>query len=276
MSNAVTEDANSSSKDLLTKEIVAQVFKADKGQNAELLSFEIKDFTKKGDNYASYVTSVICKGTCEGQDVEGNYVVKAPSGIGVANFLQFLNMIFVREGSFYTKVLPKLNEVLSHFQMKLNCFPECLYTCYDFNKELLFSKNLRIHDFRMFDRTQGLPEAEVLISLGTLAKFHAASFIVKTHCKASLLELFPVFETCLFEEGSPMTETYWDVVSKSIEQSAEMLERVEGREKALKWLKNSKEELVAKCFSFFRGSDYKKKFECILHGDFWNNNMLFR
>ena len=276
MSDVTSENGHQSPRHLLTREVIAQVFKADKGQDAELLSFELKDFTKKGDNYASFITSIVCSGTYEEQKIEENYVVKVNLAKEQTPFQCFLNMVFEREKKFLTEVLPKINQVLEP-QLSLKCFPECFYTLYEEEKQLLFTKNLRIEGFQMAERTQGLPKAEVMMALGILAKFHATSFIVKKHYQVSLKDIFPSYansENSWFMSDNSATELYRGVLGNSIDQSVLMLEKIGGWDKTMNWLKSSKEDLLNKTFKDLKTCN--KKFECILHGDFWNNNLLFR
>ena len=275
MPDAATESEQESPRDLLTKDVIAQVFKADKGQDAELLSFQLKDFCKKGDNYASYITSIICKGTCKGQNVEENYVAKINLAEEDSNFQHFLKMVFDREKDFFTLVLPKLNTVLEPLQVAIKCFPECVYTIYEGRKQILFTKNLRNLGFKMTDRTQGLTEAEVMMTLGTIARVHAGSFIVKRQCQlASLTDIYSSPEGSWFLSDSPAADLYRGFLGNCVDLSVGMLEKIDGQNKLMNWLKNSKEYLMEKTFDNLKTC--KNKFEGILHGDFWNNNLLFR
>lgn len=49
------------SYELVTEELVLQALWNDKGQNAKVLSWEIKEFTNKGDGYMSVVASIVVR-----------------------------------------------------------------------------------------------------------------------------------------------------------------------------------------------------------------------
>ena len=52
---------SNNSYDFLTKDLINSALEKQFGNNAQLTSYEVKDFTKPGDNFASAVTSIKVK-----------------------------------------------------------------------------------------------------------------------------------------------------------------------------------------------------------------------
>lgn len=104
--------------DPLTEDLVCEALRKDKGKEAQLISWKCEDFTKKGDNYASFVTSVKVeykeKGLGEPRQV--SYVAKISHQIA-GPIAQTMNDVFRREGASFTEILPAVNEVLKELHM---------------------------------------------------------------------------------------------------------------------------------------------------------------
>lgn len=102
----------------VTEERVTAALKADKGEGAKLLSWKIKDFTKKGDNYACIVTSIEVQYMLDNKQHETTYVAKITRDLPPSPFQDMITPIFLREGTCLSKVVPEMNRVLNRIGLR--------------------------------------------------------------------------------------------------------------------------------------------------------------
>jgi len=191
--------------------------------------------------------------------------------------------LYNREIASYCHFHPLLREIRSEAgvdkkDIPLNV-PEIYYTNLDEtegesdNLTVLVMEELNAQGFRMVDKTVGCTAEEARLTLSTLANYHALSIMLLKKYKNddgsySLPEsmqyaLTPVQFTV--ECGS--------MLSNALPTYIQMIKHL-GHEKAGTWLEEqspkAKElltpELLSQCGPL----------ACILHGDCWNNNMLYR
>ncbi|KAB7500115.1 hypothetical protein Anas_04965, partial [Armadillidium nasatum] len=72
----VQESEPLKSYELISKELLIEALRKDKGPDVELLSWEIIPFTKKGDNYTSLVVSINVSYRKNDGDSEKSYIAK--------------------------------------------------------------------------------------------------------------------------------------------------------------------------------------------------------
>lgn len=89
-----------------------EALKADRGAEAHLTSWEIEDFTKKGDNYSAMVTSVKLDFAADGENGSITYIAKVNPCHGREAFEYVTHNVFLKEAEFYLKLQPQLNAVL--------------------------------------------------------------------------------------------------------------------------------------------------------------------
>lgn len=102
----------------LTDNLVREALKKDKGEAALLVSWRCEDFTKKGDNYACFVTSVKVNYKENGHEEprQVSYVAKIAhqlSGI----LTELMNEVFQKEGTCFNEILPAVNELLEELHI---------------------------------------------------------------------------------------------------------------------------------------------------------------
>lgn len=254
---------------LITEEAVKEALKAHKGGEARLTSWQIKDFTSKGDNYASVVSSVEVEFNLNGNDERISYIVKINPCHGMQNFEEMTHTIFLKEAEFYIKVLPQLNEVLQEHNLSPLAMPECHYGTLEKKKELIFLEDLRPRGFKMFDRRKGLDVAHASLVLRELAKLHAASLLLQKkdpeYFKDTLLHKGWINMT---EDGLGILKMFEGVVDTGIL----MLKKVGGYESCITWAESTKSKLQ----EIFEKQLEPCKYQVICHGDAWNNNLLFK
>lgn len=112
-------EGNSESYKLLTEANVSAALASDQGPEAELLSWEIRDFTKKGDNYACFVTSVQVRFRVGAEERATSYVAKLNPRRADEGLNEMVSQIFSREGTVFTEVIPAMNQILA----RIGCPP---------------------------------------------------------------------------------------------------------------------------------------------------------
>lgn len=103
----------------LTEDIVREALWKDKGVEAQLVSWRCQDFTKEGDNYTSFVTSVIVeyKENGQGELQHVSYVAKiAKQSKGC--MAKLMHESFLMEFATFNEILPATNEILKDLHME--------------------------------------------------------------------------------------------------------------------------------------------------------------
>ncbi|XP_042874596.1 uncharacterized protein LOC122254790 [Penaeus japonicus] len=254
---------------LITEEAVKETLKAHKGSEARLTSWKIEDFTSKGDNYASVVSSVQVDFSLNGNDDHISYIVKINPCLGIENFEEMTHTIFLKEAEFYLKLLPRLNSVLQEENLSILALPQCYYGTLEKNKELIFLEDLRPRGFKMFDRRKGLDVAHTSLVLKELAKLHAASLLLQKK-EPNYFE-----DTLLHKGWANMTNDgsgIFTMFEGVMDTAVLMLKKLGGYESAISWTESTKSKLQ----EIFEKQMEPCKHQVILHGDAWNNNLLFK
>lgn len=259
-------------QDLIRKHHLEATLAKDKGPDARLLSWAIKDFTEKGDNMATCVTSVEVKYSLNDADHHTSYVVKLnPLRKGVA-LEEMTSKIFKKEINFYTDILPDLNSALEKAGLSRLRVPTFYFADSTAGSEMIFFEDLRVRGFKMADRRKGLDVAHANLVLEELAKLHAASYVLQiktgdlTDRHPKLLE---DWMTSTGEEG----EFVQNMMANNMNGAINLLDKIEGYDSVLQWAKRTQNTWM----DLFRDLLARKApFEVICHGDCWNNNFLFR
>ncbi|XP_042874593.1 uncharacterized protein LOC122254788 [Penaeus japonicus] len=254
---------------LITEESVKEALRADKGNEAQLTSWEIKDFTRKGDNYVALVTSVEVEFALNGEEKKVSYVIKANPCHDAKSYEDVTHAIFLKEAHFYTNLLPQLNLILQAASGKILDMPLCYYSRMERNKELIILEDLRSRGFKMFDRRKGLDVDHAKLALKGLAKLHAASLLLQEKKPESLEAKLLNRPWGNLVEGST---NVLSILENTLDNSVTILNRIGGYETTVSWIKGIKGNLP----KIFENDVKPSKYHVLCHGDAWNNNMLFR
>lgn len=116
--SAVSETEDIKKYGPLTDDLLREGLKKDKGEAAQLVSWRCEDFTKLGDNYATFVTSVKIeyKEKGQGESREVSYVTKIAHQL-TGSMNNITSMVFHREGASFIEILPAVNEALKEVHM---------------------------------------------------------------------------------------------------------------------------------------------------------------
>ncbi|XP_064120753.1 uncharacterized protein LOC135225349 [Macrobrachium nipponense] len=152
-------------KSLITEDEVKQSLQADKGEEAELTSWEVVDFTKPGDNYSNYVTSIEVKYTLEDEEHEVVYIAKVNPCKKLEGFEELNHTFFEKEVKFYTELVPELNAALEEAGKEPLQIPKFYHANLETGTEQAYYEDLRARDFKMVDRIQSLDAAHTTLIL---------------------------------------------------------------------------------------------------------------
>ncbi|XP_069958691.1 uncharacterized protein [Cherax quadricarinatus] len=262
-------------QDNITETHVKAALTADKGSEAKLISWSIEDFTNKGDNYATIVTSVSVQFSLLGKEQSSSYVVKLnPKRPTNKEFSVFSLLLFKKEVEFFEEILPLLNYELTAVGLSPLRLAKWFYTSLEKGKEMIFVEDLRSRGFKLFDRKKSMGVAHATLILQELAKLHAASFLLQARFPTQdLADRFKHIKfDWLISPESPK-KMFYDMFSGQFSAAEQMLHNIEGYAVAEQWLAKHKN-------NFFDLIDNQlarnSKFDAICHGDCWNNNVLFR
>jgi len=264
------DEAKNPSHSLIEECDVKTALRNDKGDAALLKSFEIRDFTSKGDNYAAVVTSVLVKYELEGEERSVSYVVKLNPCRHMELMEKVAKLTFDKEIGFYTKIIPMLNKELDRIDYSKLKVADCYHCVETPKKQAIYLEDLRQTGFKMADRQKGMDSKHVIILMKELAKLHAASSMLFS--KRDLRDFneeenFPELKEFLTAEGGAFD------FGCIIKNGCEIFEVENLHPKMQKFVENynGKSKDI-----FVREMIYSEKFKTICHGDCWTNNFLFR
>ena len=261
--------------DLLTNDVILSAIRNDKNCEVELLSWKTKNFTKIGDNYASFVTSIEAEISINGIKDEVYYIAKLNPCRTSECWNVFNNHAFKQEIEFLTQIKPMLSSFIKSNE-KL-AFPKCYYSSTEKDKELIITEDLRKKGFKMVSKKSCLDYAHASLVMNELAKFHASGYLLsKKHSVDDIFKMFPILSQNNLLNNS--LEEFIEMLRKVIEDQADLsiklLEFFPGYEKVISWIQINKKNLLNILQNQIKITN--SCFDIITHGDCWNNNLLFR
>ncbi|KAK7069163.1 hypothetical protein SK128_005565, partial [Halocaridina rubra] len=262
------------SSDLVFSNQVEEALRFDKGDDALMTSWTTEDFTSKGDNYVSIITRVVVHYNRGEDKKEVTYVVKIKQMKQSGCASDFDNMVFNKEGKFYSKLLPMLNSELLSIKQEPLKMPRCLHPNWCEEQNHIFLEDLKPFKYILYDRRKSLDVQHTKLVLTELGRFHASSYLL--HSKNPKWKVHQDFNFLKWEWF-----TYSEKTKKAIEvlvegglKTAAKLAKVAGYESVSKWYEEIAPDGVKILEEqIMRGSSH---FNAISHGDCWISNMLFR
>ena len=261
-------------QDLVKQEDVQQALIADEGPSAKLISFQMKDFTSKGDNYACVVSSVELTFQKDGQEQQKTYVVKLNPLRPIPMMEKMSAVLFEKEIGFYKYILPLLNKELEKLNEIPLRMPRYFHSVSKDKEEVIFLEDMRKRGFKMLDRKIGMDRNHTMLIMKELARLHAISRVLmntEEFNEENLRKKFPFLEEAFEKMMDDDLMSVW--MGQAMTTSAEIAERNKGYEYAGKFLRS----LIPKISEVMRDSlKADEPFLTICHGDCWNNNFLYR
>ena len=261
---------------LIKREQVEETLHSDKGPDAELEDFEIRDFTEEGDNFLSCVTSVFVNYKKGDELFNTSYIVKVNPGKS-DEMNTFINIVFSKEIHFLVKLLPLLNAELARINEEPLKVPRCFYHNGTIGEEILYYQDLRLDNYKMYDKTKSMDIDHVNMVVKELSKLHASSMLLTSRgsfLRADLIESFPTLENWSDTvEKKGATPVYKDLVTSFLETGAAIASKCKGYEKVaqnIRTLRKDSRKLYEEQLST------TDQFQVITHSDCWSNNWLFR
>ena len=148
--------SNEKSSSIITKEMVLEVLRKDKGSDAILKSFKVIDFAAKGDNYSSFVTSIDAEYTIEVKISSAKYIAKMNPKRGFSAGEAFTASQFKHENKFYAVLLPELNEILQANHQEAMRVPKFYHYSDEAGSQIMIFEDMRERGFKLFDRLKGV------------------------------------------------------------------------------------------------------------------------
>ncbi|XP_063597604.1 uncharacterized protein LOC134774190 [Penaeus indicus] len=262
-------------RSLITERHILTALTKDQGQDARLVSWNLEDFTKRGDNYASFVTSVKVHFTLSGSSRETSYVAKTNPRRSIKALEAMMRSHFRREEVFYATLKPMLDEELRRLGGGRLRVPQCHHSSLEESRELLLLEDLRTRAFRMHDRRKGLDLPHALLVVQEIARLHAASRLLQKALSSDpLAARYPPFSRRWMEEA-PEREVFSALFAGHLEGAAILAEKEGGHyARVAPWLREVKGGIV----DLLAGelARYSPEFSVLVHNDCWTNNVLFR
>ncbi|XP_047501145.1 uncharacterized protein LOC125047086 [Penaeus chinensis] len=260
-------------QDLVESRHVEATLAKDKGPDARLLSWAVKDFTQKGDNMATAVTSVDVRYSLKDADRRVSYVVKINPMRKETQIDAFTCNLIKKEIHFHTVILPELNEALTSAGCEKLRIPAFYFAEKEPGRELLFFEDLRDRGFRMTDRKKGLDAAHANLVLKELARFHATSHILLAR-NGDLTDRYPLLKIDFATSTGQQREFLQGMFGSHLLPAINLLQEVEGYDSVLQWAIRSQQNVMDVLRD--QVTDGASPFKLMCHGDCYSNNLLFR
>ncbi|ROT71080.1 hypothetical protein C7M84_010599 [Penaeus vannamei] len=260
---------------LIEAEHVRSALQADKGSDAHLVSWALKDFTKKDDNLTSVVKVIDVEYSLQGAETQtSSYVVKINPSLKENEYESFTHQIFTKESSFLRDLAPKLSSLVAAAGQRPLAFPAHLFSRMDEGREFIIMEDLRRRGFRTRNRLQSLDVAHTTLVMQELARIHAASFLLQARQPTrKLADAYEFLKADWANFTGEKRATFQTMFSDCMADAMTILENVGGYEKVTEWMERSQ----ASCMDVMEAQVSKDyPFEVLCHGDLWTCNLMFR
>lgn len=174
---------------------------------------------------------------------------------------------FIIESLMYVEVLPNLG-------LEQVCYPKIYYSKISIEnpeENVLIFENVKYRHFRNTKTRTFLDFDHISVAMKTIAKFHSLSFILKHENSGNFLKLVDKMKKHRFD---PEIYSIYDVpVHAGIERGIRGFEKENGPDDVLEDLSRSLTHPAS-----LRGllSLPEEPFDAICHGDFCNNNVMYK
>ncbi|KAL7648252.1 UNVERIFIED_CONTAM: hypothetical protein RMT77_000158 [Armadillidium vulgare] len=272
----VQEPVPLKSYELISKELLIEALRKDKGPDVELLSWEIIPFTNKGDNYSSIVVSVNVSYRKNKVDSECSYVAKLNPLRPNSFNTEAMEKGYTRETEVLDGVIGGMNYQLEQLGLDPIRTPKLFSRSLEKGREAFVTENLRVQGFKMYDRMKGMDLNHSRFVVKELGKFHASSLLFEESLPTkSILEIMNCREGPFDDMDEDGMEAFEKMFSTSGEAIGNFLKTSDSKyEKCSNWLLKYSHKLMQHFLDGYNPSN--NQFEVLIHADCWTNNMLFK
>ena len=174
--------------------------------------------------------------------------------------------------SIYSEIVKELNmfhdEKIPDKRFHINV-PKLIYGILDEDNCVLVLEDLKELDFQMNCKIEGLNENKLFLAVKQLASLHALSYLYNIQ-KNPLTEKYPELKNLKVWENS-----FVYMAEPILLSVIKYLENKKGYVKQLEKLKKILPYCSSKVYAMLNSST-PKDIICLRHGDFWNNNIMFK
>ncbi|CAK1593925.1 unnamed protein product [Parnassius mnemosyne] len=252
--------------EIISKEYVTSIV------NNVALACNLKDWCYlegKLDNTAQNYFGVLIPVVIEGEDMNGiiqlKLVLKLAPTDDRYRISGAVTTMFAREIFVYSEVFRIFEDYQQHLEADSQYIkPKCYYVCQDYCKEVIAMQNMCEIGYKPFVHSLFLDIDHTIVSLKSLAKFHALSFIL-IYKEDGIYE--HVKKICL-----PLSEKtnkrYMDILLDRLDKAICKFENSD----YVPLLKNLKQN----CRTYIEAAYLSSEKNCLCHGDIWKENILFK
>lgn len=244
-------------------------------EKLKVLGMKVGAVAAPGDQYGSQMFRCYLTVKDDGDEGQENtesvsVVVKAiPDGV-MGEALKS-SLAFEREAEVLSKTMPAFSNILTKANPQEERLAARCYYYENHPKEIIVMEDLKVDNFRIGSRQEGLDMNHASLVLRALGKFHAASLVLDKE-KPKALEIF---------KNSFWEETSTDLLKQMFEIPLSVLAKdlltwpnFEEREHYSRKFSNLSQVTVEKILNLMKVNN--SKLNVLIHGDSWVNNFMFR
>lgn len=230
-----------------------------------------------GDGFMGIMVRLVIEGQRQGQADKLSLVCKMPPADKVRRELFHSNRAFINEIYAYDVMLPAMVKFQQEKAVPKDLgffrFPKCYGTFADpeAGDFAIVLEDLREAGYEMWNKLETLDYTHARLVVSELGRFHALSFALRDQRPAELSELKlrkADFMLNMLEgmNGENMWRSIYIMASETLEPSeTELIDK-------MRLLAETFVDRLRQCCK----ADAAEPFGVICHGDFWNNNMMYR
>lgn len=171
--------------------------------------------------------------------------------------------MFAREIFVYSKVFSQYQDLQKSLKSQY-VIPKCYYICNDYCKEALAIQNMCENGFLPFIHSMFLEVDHLVVSLKSLAKFHALSLIMEI----KETELFEEVKNICLPLSVNTNKRYMDILIDRLEKALLKFDNTN----YIPLLRNLKDN----CSKYIEDVYLSSEKNCLCHGDIWKENILYK
>ena len=254
----------------LNHDFIKNIIKIQENEDTvEIIDFNVKPPVAKGDNYASKIVRVSFTFQSPNfkKATSRSVLLKTlPDGEFMQAFINEMNL-FERENEVFLKIMPEMKKL--YREETGENFSLSAKGVFSSIEKTVILEDLSPGGFQMANRSTGLDFAHTSLALTNLGKFHAVSYALNRKLNGHLE--IECTENVFNENTKEKMNGFY---SKALKDIAEIIKDYPESKKYSSTLLEISEGIGNKIIELAKLN--KDDFACLIHGDFWVNNMLFK